>query len=118
MARFVKGDIVLLPFPFSGEENYKHRPASILASWSYAGSTDHLVCLITTQSANDPHLTELLPADTFGASLTQTCYLRPTYLRPTYLFSPDERIISRRMDRLKPEKLEQIVQMIIKVLTE
>lgn len=112
MARFVKGDIVLLPFPFSGEENYKHRPALILASWNYAGGTDYLVCLITTQLANDPYLTQLSRADTFGESLTQTCYLRPTYL-----FAPDERVISRKMDRLKPEKLEQIIQMIVKVLT-
>ena len=112
MARFVKGDIILLPFPFSGEENYKHRPALVLACWSYAGDTDYLVCLITTQRADDPYLMELFPTDTFGASLTQTCYLRPTYL-----FAPDERIVSRRMDRLKPEKLEQIVQIIVKVLT-
>ena len=112
MARFVKGDIVLLPFPFSGEENYKHRPALVLASWSYAGGTDYLVCLITTQPANDPHLTELFQMDTFGGSLTQTCYLRPTYL-----FAPDERVISRKMDSLKPEKLERIVQVIVKVLT-
>ena len=60
MARFVKGDIVLLPFPFSGEQAYKHRPALILASWNYEGGTDHLVCLITTQLADDPYLTELL----------------------------------------------------------
>ena len=113
MARFVKGDIVLVPFPFSGEENYKHRPALVLASWSYAGTTDYLVCLITTQLANDPYLMELSRADTFGESLTQICYLRPTYL-----FAPDERIISRRMDRMKPGKLELIIQLIVNVLTE
>lgn len=112
MARFVKGDIVLLPFPFSGEQDYKHRPALVLASWDYAGGTDYLVCLITTQPADDPYLMELSQVDTLGMSLTQKCYLRPTYL-----FAPDERVISRKMDHMKPKKLEQIVQIIADVLT-
>jgi len=112
MARFVKGDIVLVPFPFSAEQAYKHRPALVLASWAYAGGTDYLVCLMTTKPANDPFLTEIIQADTDGGSLSQRCYLRPTYL-----FAPDEQLISRRLDRLKPERLEQIIQMIVHVLT-
>ena len=112
MARFVKGDIVLVPFPFSAEEAYKHRPALVMASWGYAGGMDYLVALITTQPAPDPYLTEIVQADTYGGTLAQKCYLRPTYL-----FAPDEQLISRRLDRLKPEKLEQIVQTIVQVLT-
>ncbi len=112
MARFVKGDIVLLPFPFSGEQDYKHRPALVLASWDYAGGTDYLVCLITTQPTDDPYRMDLSQADTLGGSLKQKCYLRPTYL-----FAPDERVISRKMDHMKPEKLKQIVQTIVDVLT-
>ena len=112
MARFVKGDIVLVPLPFSAEEAYKHRPALVMASWSYAGGTGYLVALITTQPAPDPYLTEIVQADTYGGSLAQKCYLRPTYL-----FAPDEQLISRRLDRLKPERLEQIIQTIVQVLT-
>ena len=79
MARSLKGDIVLTPFPFSGEEAYKHRPALVLASWDDAGGTDYLTCLITTQKAADPFLTVLDRSDTEGGSLAQVCYLRPTY---------------------------------------
>ncbi len=112
MARFVKGDIVLVPFPFSGEEAYKHRPALVLAFWNYFGGTDYLVCLMTTQPADDPYLMDLARDDTFGGSLTQKCYLRPTYL-----FAPDEQLISRRLDRMKPEKMAQVIQIILKALS-
>ena len=113
MARFVKGDIVLMPFPFSGEEAYKHRPALVLASWSYVGGTDYLTCLITTQKASDPHLMELARNDTEGGSLAQNCYLRPTYL-----FASGESLISRKLDRLKPSKLDQVIQAVVTLLTE
>lgn len=112
MARFIVGDIVLVPFPFSGEMSFKHRPALILASWPYAGGTDYLACLITTQPARDPFLMEVRRDETVGASLTQICYLRPTYL-----FAPDEQLIVRKLDHLKPEKLRQVIQTLVDVLT-
>lgn len=112
MAQYIVGDIVLMPFPFSGESAYKHRPALVLASWSYAGGTDYLTCLITTQPAKDPYLTEILRGDTEGVSLVQSCYLRPTYL-----FASGERLISRKLDRLMPEKMNAVIQTIVQVLT-
>ncbi len=112
MARFIKGDIVLMPFPFSGEQAYKYRPALVLASWDYAGGTDYLTCLITTQRASDPFLTALGRADTVAESLAQICYLRPTYL-----FATDEQQISRKLDRLKPAKLDEIIETVVSVLT-
>ena len=111
MARYVKGDLVLMPFPFSGEAGYKHRPALVLASWDYAGGTDYLTCLVTTQKASDPHLMSLTRTDTAGGSLAQDCYLRPTYL-----FATDEQQISRRLDHLKPDKLNQVLQTVVNVL--
>ncbi len=113
MARFLKGDIVLVAFPFFGEEAYKHRPALILASWAYFGGTDYLICVMTTQPADDPYLTEIGANDTLGQSLTQWCFLRSTYL-----FAPDEPLISRKLDRLKLEKWQETIQTVVTVLTE
>jgi mRNA interferase MazF len=112
VARYLKGDIVLMPFPFSGESAYKHRPALVLASWEYSNSTDYLTCLITTQRASDPYLMKIVRNDTEGQSLHQACYLRPTYL-----FATGEVLISRRLDRLKPDKFETVIQRIVTALT-
>jgi mRNA interferase MazF len=112
VARFLKGDIVLMPFPFSGEAAYKHRPALVLASWSYGNSTDYLTCLITTQRASDPYLMEIVREDTEGQSLAQSCFLRPTYL-----FATGEVLISGRLDRLKAAKIQDVIQRVVTALT-
>jgi mRNA interferase MazF len=113
VARFLKGDIVLMPFPFSGESAYKHRSVLVLASWAYAGGTDYLTCLITTQRADDPYRLELGRTHTEGGSLSQTCYLRPTYL-----FASGESLMVRKLDRLKADTLDIVIQSVIDVLTK
>lgn len=108
----MKGDIVLLPFPFSGDEDFKVRPALVLAVLTYAGTTDYLVCLITTQPAIDPYLTVLTNADVEGGRMSEDCYLRPTY---TYAVAGHQ--IRRRLGRLAPAKVRAVIQTLVSVLT-
>ena len=44
MARFVKGDVVVVPFPFSDLSQSKRRPALIIASLE---GDDAILCQIT-----------------------------------------------------------------------
>jgi len=83
MARFVKGDVVVVPFPFSEKTGDKVRPALVLASVAYGARVDYLLCIITSQRPPDPHLLELEPADVTGGGLKRKSYLRPTYLYTT-----------------------------------
>lgn len=69
MEQYIKGDIILSSFPFSGEEDFKVRPALVLAALPFAGGFDYLVCLITTQAAPDPCLLSLTNADIEGGAL-------------------------------------------------
>lgn len=46
MARFVKGDVVVVPFPFSDLTSAKRRPALILAELE---GDDRILCQITSQ---------------------------------------------------------------------
>lgn len=50
MERFVKGDVVVLPFPFSDLTLSKRRPALVVAA---PGGDDLILCQVTSQSVND-----------------------------------------------------------------
>jgi len=50
MAKFVKGDIVVVPFPFSDLSNSKRRPALVIADLT---GDDVILCQITSRNVND-----------------------------------------------------------------
>jgi len=107
VARFVRGDLVVVPFPLTGTNPVKNRPALVIASWPYGQSTDYLICLITSQHAPDPSIVPIQPSDVQGGSLSLT-----SYLRPSYLASVGERHISRRIGTLSTEKVEAAIAVI------
>jgi mRNA interferase MazF len=49
MAAFVKGDRVVVPFPFSDLSNAKRRPALVIAKLT---RNDLILCLITSYQSN------------------------------------------------------------------
>jgi mRNA interferase MazF len=56
MAGFVKGDVVVVPFPFSDLAASKRRPALILAELD---GDDCILCQITSQQVRDRYAIEL-----------------------------------------------------------
>jgi len=51
MARFVSGEVVVVPFPFTDLSSSKVRPALVLASLTRG---DLILCQITSQSGGHP----------------------------------------------------------------
>jgi len=51
MGRIVKGDVVVIPFPFTDLSGNKKRPALVLA---VLPGDDLIVCQITSKSKSDP----------------------------------------------------------------
>lgn len=118
MPRYAVGDIVVVPFPFSGDPGtLKRRPAVVLATWSISTgrstatargaaprtAQDYLLALITSQATGDPHRVPLTPADVIGRPLTAA----QSFLRPTYLFAADEALIAYKMAALTPSTLDK-----------
>ena len=113
MPKYVRGDIVWVPFPFSAEEGYKLRPAVVISSWSRKGSTDYFLCMMSTQPETDPYLLELTNADLAEGHVSRTCFIRPTYC-----FTAAERFIESYFGRLKPDKLKAVIFTLFTVLTK
>lgn len=50
MAKFVKGDVVVVPFPFSDLTQSKRRPALVISKLE---GNDLILCQITSQTVKD-----------------------------------------------------------------
>jgi mRNA interferase MazF len=109
VARFVKGDIVVIPFPFSDLSQSKRRPALVLAPLE---GDDVILCQITSKSIKDNYAISLDDADFESGGLKQA-----SNIRPNRLFTADTHIILYRVGNIKKEKLNHVINAIIKIVT-
>jgi mRNA interferase MazF len=85
MERFVKGDIVVLPFPYSDLTSSKKRPAMVLADLK---GYDIILCQITSQFVKDNYAIALDPSDFKKGSLN-----KPSNIRPNRLFTAEKALL-------------------------
>lgn len=62
MATFIKGDVVIVPFPFSDLSQAKRRPALVVAQ--LAGD-DLILCQITSQAQSDSYAIAIINSKIF-----------------------------------------------------
>ena len=111
MARYKRGDIVILPFPLSDASSAKPHPCLIVAELLYLGGTDYLVCMISTQNTSDPQSIELKPFDLVLGKLDAQ-----SYLRPLYLFGASGDVVERRIGVMHSEMFNRVLQAIVSVV--
>ena len=109
MGRFVKGDVVVVPFPFSDLSDTKRRPALVLAALT---GEDVLLCLITSKATSDSYALSLNPNDFTSGSLRQD-----SYIRPNRIFTADSNIVLYRAGALQPNKVRDVVDKVIEIIT-
>ena len=109
MGRFIKGDVVVLPFPFSDLTANKKRPALVIANLS---GDDIIVCLITSQNAKDSYAISLSNSDLASGNLKQI-----SNIRPNRLFTADSTIVLYRIGTLEKKKLEEVTTKIIEIFS-
>lgn len=110
MERFVKGDVVVVPFPFSDLTRAKRRPALVIAELE---GDDLILCQITSQSIRDSHAVPIDEGDFETGTLKQR-----SNVRPNRIFTADRHIVLYRVGRLKSEKVNQIIEEIISILRQ
>jgi mRNA interferase MazF len=109
MAGLVRGDVVVVPFPFSNLSTAKRRPALVLASLQ---GDDVLLCQITSQTTRDDYAVALTEQD-----FTEGTLRKPSNVRPNRLFTADKGIVLYRVGRISPTKTEEAIRRIVQILT-
>lgn len=108
MARFVKGDVVVVPFPFSDLSQSKRRPALVIANLR---GDDVILCQITSQGVRDEYAVSLTEADFEAGSLQ-----RDSNVRPNRIFTADKKILLYKVGSIRNDKLEEIVAKLVEIL--
>ncbi len=107
MEEFVKGDIVVVPFPFSDLSSIKRRPAYVLAQLS---GPDVILCQITSKQKDDPTAIELKIADYNSGALGLV-----SFIRPSRIFTAEKSIIQYKVGSVHKLKIDEI-QAVLKSL--
>jgi len=100
MTIYNKGDIVLVPFPFSDQTTTKKRPAVIISSNRYNNtSPDIVIMAITTKTDKTLTLGECLIENWQGAGL-----LKPSVLKPA-ISTIEQTLVLKKLGRLSQKDL-------------
>ncbi len=110
MGNFVKGEVVVLPFPFSNLTASKRRPALVIAP--VEPHDDVILCMITSRNTTDSSAVPIGQTDFVSGGLPHE-----SNIRPNRLFTADTSIILRAAGRLTPEKVDIVVAEIVKIIT-
>ncbi|MBF6595786.1 MAG: type II toxin-antitoxin system PemK/MazF family toxin [Thermaceae bacterium] len=107
MGAFVKGDVVVVPFPFSDLSASKKRPALGVALLT---GDDVILCQITSQTIFNAYAVVIEAGDFVTGSLRQT-----SNVRPNRLFRADSNIILCRAGKLSSAKHQEVIEKLLEI---
>ena len=108
MEKFVKGDVVVVPFPFSDLTEAKRRPALVLAELD---GDDRILCQITSQQFRDRYAVPINESDFEEGSLRKI-----SNIRPNRIFTADCKIILYKAGHINSDKIDEVLKKIIDIL--
>ena len=100
MTVYDRGDVVLVPFPFSNQTITKKRPSVIVSSNVYNNtSSDIVIMAITGKTDKTFTIGECLIEDWQSAGL-----LKPSSIKPA-ISTIEQRLVLRKLGKLSPKDL-------------
>ena len=105
----MKGDVVVVPFPFSDLSQAKRRPALIISNLQ---GNDLILCQITSQKKQDTYAISLNDSDFQTGQLN-----RNSYIRPNRIFTAEQNIVLYKIGQIKQEKLNEVISKIIEIIS-
>lgn len=104
--RYKRGDIVLVPFPFTDLSSSKRRPALVVSpDWFNSSNQDLVLVAITSQIGDDPRSVMLDEADFVGGNC------RPM-VKWAKVLTIHSALIGKRLCAITESRLEQILKTI------
>lgn len=108
MEKFVKEDIVVIPFPFSDLSGTKRWPALVLAD---VKGNDIILCQITGK----------MNKDTYAIPLNKNSFVSgglplDSFVRPPRIFTADKNSIIRKAGSVKEPIITKVIRTIFSIL--
>jgi mRNA interferase MazF len=103
MTAYERGDIVLVPFPFSDQTTTKKRPAVIVTSNNYnEASLDIVIMAVTSQTEKSFDIGECLIKNWKEAGL-----LKPSTIKPA-ISTIERKLVLKKLGMLSPDDLASL----------
>jgi mRNA interferase MazF len=103
---FSKGDIVIIPVPFTDNKGYKLRPAVVISDENVHRTGDVVIVQITSKQKPD-NLSVLITNNDVTENLPAK-----SYIRAHKIFVLEQRLIKGIVSRLKSSKYKELIQKI------
>jgi len=100
MGKFVKGEVIVIPFPFCDIKEYKRRPALVLAPLD---GNEVILCAIMSRTY-DSYSIRLEQGDFVSGSLD-----RNSNIRPNRIFTADEAFVIRSVGKISNSKIDEVI---------
>jgi len=110
MERFVKGDVVVTPFPFSDLKSSIKRPALVVANLR---GEDLILCQITSRENIDPYQIILNKKDFSEGKINIK-----SFIKPSILFTLRSSIILYRVGKINKKKVKEVEEKICKIIKD
>ena len=100
MERFVKGDVVVTPFPFTDLNSIIKRPALVVSSLK---GEDLILCQVTSRDHPDPYQIDLHKKDFSNGGLKID-----SFIKPSILFTLRNSIVLYRAGKINKSKIKEV----------
>lgn len=100
-----KGDVVLVPFPFTNLQQTKLRPAVVL--WADTNGQDVTLCFVSSQDIDNLNLGEFV-LSLSDPDFSETGLKVDSKVRVTRLLTVERKLITRRIGKLSTSQLQQL----------
>ncbi len=108
MGKFMKGEVVVTPFPFSDLTSSVRRPALVVSSLK---GDDLILCQITSKKRKDPYQISLVSGEFLEGGLNLDCFIKPSIL-----FTLRSSIVLYRVGMVNKKKIREVKDRVCEIV--